>query len=258
MDDKGKNVIWLNLASIFWAVIGVLAICPAVFFVAFYDSPVSGAGLGGLDAVLILSMVAFPVVCLGSSVLTWLMRRRNVRMATFTALLPLLVLLVFFGTIGLVNWSDCGSLSCVGAHLLKNQDTQAQIGECTQTAVDGQPQVDGGDGLVTSGCGTLEMWENAEGTFDSGSEAHNWEITLENPGQVSITVENDGQSCPLVKVLDPSGQVLEAFEERNNLRLCPAGMTSTSFYTYLSPTAGTLIIRLTSPQGAGTSWVKVK
>ncbi len=258
MDDKGKNVIWLNLASIFWAVVGVLAICPAVFFVAFYDSPVSGTTLGGLDIILIFSMVAFPVVCLVASVLTWLMKRRNLRMATFTALLPILVGLVFFGTIGLVNWTDCGSLSCAGAHLLKNQDSNSQLAECSLPVVDGQSQVDGGDGLVTSGCGTLELWEIFEGTFASGSEAHNWEITLENPGQVSITIENDGQSCPLVKVLDPSGQVVEAFEERNNLRLCPQGMTSTSAYTYLSPTAGTLIIRLTSPQGAGAYWIKVQ
>jgi hypothetical protein len=77
-------------------------------------------------------------------------------------------------------------------------------------------------------------------------------------GPTKISIENDGNSCPHMIVLDPSGKIIEGFEDENSLRLCPSGLTTTGFFQFDPPTPGIYTLRLFSPDASGSYWLKIE
>jgi len=71
-----------------------------------------------------------------------------------------------------------------------------------------------GDGLETTGCGSLEDDMPVTGITYTTSEAHNWQFSYQftppyKTGGVSVAIEYDGTSCPQISFLDSSGRVIE-------------------------------------------------
>jgi hypothetical protein len=118
--------------------------------------------------------------------------------------------------------------------------------------------VDGRDGLDTTGCGSLEVGINATGITSGTSEAQNWQFSAQQGNQITITIENDGKSCPQISILDSSGSVIQGFKDENGSHLCPGGMTTTSFFNFNPPTNGTYIVRLVTPSTPGAYWLKIE
>jgi hypothetical protein len=99
----------------------------------------------------------------------------------------------------------------------------------------------------------------ATGITENTAEAHNWQFSTQSSNQMTITIENDGNSCPQIIILDSSGKVIEGFEDENKLSLCPSGMTTTSFYYFNNALADhTYILRLFSPNAPGVYWLKIE
>ncbi len=251
--QQQRKINWLSVASLFWGVLGIACICPAGFFIAFYDSPIGGGrGLGGLDYLLIYSVISFPLICLGSSLAIWLLKKKYKNLAISVSFLPALLIALFFATQWFANLLSCGSFSCQGASMLKAQGSESSVGECVP------PVFDGGDGLETTGCGVLSVGVIVTGSTSSSSQAHNWQFAAHNSGQMTISVENDGKTCPQIRILDDRGNVVEGFEDRNRTGLCPGGMTTTSFFNFRPPTDGTYIIRIMTPTTPGSYWLKIQ
>ena len=253
--EKDRKLNWLiepRRILWYWAALGILCICPAGFFVAFYDSPLSGDGMGVLDYVLIFSVISFPIVCLGSSVGIWFLKDKHKNLAFYVALLPVLPLISIFAAYTWWNLSSCGSFNCQSASTMQEQGNATHASECVL------PVVDGGDGLDTTGCGVLEVGVNATGITSSSLEAHNWQFSAQNGNQITISIENDGKSCPQISILDSSGSVIEGFKDENGIHLCPGGMTTTSFFYFDPPTDGTYILRLITPSTPGAYWLKIE
>jgi hypothetical protein len=252
---KERNLDWLiqpRKIPWYWGAIGILCICPAGFFVAFYDSPLSGGGMGFLDYVLIFSVISFPLVCLGSSFGIWFLKDKNKKLAFYLTLLPALPLIIIFAVFTWSNISSCGSFNCEGVSTLQEQGNAIQAADCAL------PIFDGEDGLDTTGCGSLDVGVNATGSTSSTSEAHNWQFSAQHGNQITITIENDGKSCPQISILDSSGSVIEGFKDENSIQICPSGMTTTSFFYFDPPTNGTYILRLITPKTSGAYWLKIE
>jgi hypothetical protein len=112
---KERNLDWLiqpRKIPWYWGAIGILCICPAAFFVGFYDSPLSGGRMGLLDYVLIFSVISFPLVCLGSSFGIRFLKDKNKKLAFYVTVLPVLPLILIFAVFTWSNISKCGSFSC--------------------------------------------------------------------------------------------------------------------------------------------------
>src|SRR6476469_3002513 len=151
---KERNLDWLiqpRKIPWYWGAIGILCICPAGFFVAFYDSPLSAGGMGVLDYILIFSVISFPLVCLGSSFGIRFLKDKNKKLAFYVTLLPVLPLILIFAVFAWANVSKCGSFNCKGVSTIQEQGNAIHAAECAV------PVVDGGDGLDTTGCGVLEV-----------------------------------------------------------------------------------------------------
>ena len=97
------------------------------------------------------------------------------------------------------------------------------------------------------------------GETEKTTDAHYWRFTAQNSSQVRIAIKNDGKSCPQIRIFDSNGQVVEGFEDENELRSCLEGMITTSFYTFNSPNMDvTYYIRLVTPESPGEYWMKVE
>ncbi len=68
--------------------------------------------------------------------------------------------------------------------------------------------LDGGDGLDTTGGGSLSVGSSAQGTLDSLFEAHNWTFQGQAGQTVTIRVNGAGDTDPRAKLLDANGNVL--------------------------------------------------
>jgi hypothetical protein len=232
---------WLTIVGFLWAVMSPICLGLGLFFIAFYDSPINPrAGMGLLDYTLIGSVLSFPIACVISSLGIWILNKRSKGAATFFALLPIIPLIPI---IAIFNRSSSGNTPDLGDAI--------QVSECAA------PVFDGGDGLNTTGCGSLEFGMNGAGTLSTTEEAHNWQFDATS-GQVRITVRNDGSACPHVMVLDASGAIADGFEDENDLRFCPSGMITTGFFEFLPPAAGTYIIRVFSPETTGSYWIRIE
>jgi hypothetical protein len=239
--DKKTGFNWLILVSLFWGAIGILCLGLAVFFLAFYDSPIDRQkGMGLLDYTLIGSVFAFPILSFIASIGTWIASKFNKRTAIAVALFPFVALIPIIAIFG---WTSSGTA--------KAQRDVIQVSECTQ------PVFDGGDGLFTTHCGSLQRGVQGSGDLSLTSEAHNWQFSAE-AGQVKITVKNDGKSCPHVMVLDSNGKIVDGFEDENKLRLCPSGMITTGFFEFTAPETGTYTLRIFSPDTLGTYWISIE
>ena len=140
-EGTGSKSKGLLAASLFWATAGIISICPAIFFVVFFDTTASGKGLGDLDSVLIVLAVSFPIISIGSSIIIWTAKNSNRKLAVYAALFAAAAIVLFLGMISTINWVNCGAISCKGASLMKNQGSTIEAGACET------PILDGGDGL---------------------------------------------------------------------------------------------------------------
>jgi hypothetical protein len=114
-----------------------------------------------------------------------------------------------------------------------------------------------GDGFETTRCGSLQAGITVSGTLNNTSDAHNWQF-LSDSSPIKISVENDGNSCPQLVILDSNGNIVEGFEDENSLRLCPSGLTTTGFFQFDPPDSGTYFIRVFSPESSGEYWLKIE
>jgi len=231
----------LAVIALLWAVMSPICLGLGLFFVAFYDSPIDPrAGMGLLDYLLIWSVLAFPVFCVVSSLAVWFLYKRSTRAAIFAALLPIIPLIPIFAIFGRANSGPT-----------PNPGSGVQVSGCASVVFDG------GDGLETTGCGTLPAGMTGSGTLSTTAEAHNWAFTAQS-GQVRITLKNDGDSCPQVMVLDSQGTIADGVEDENSLRLCPSGMITTGFFEFRPASTGAYIIRVFSPETPGTYWISTE
>jgi hypothetical protein len=196
--------------------------------------------MGFLDYTLIGSVLSFPIACIISSLGIWILNKRSKGAAAFFALLPLIPLIPI-----IVIFSRPSS----GTFM--SQGDATQLLECTP------PVFDGGDGLNTTGCGTLQIGMQGSGDLSMTGEAHNWQFTAQ-AGRVKIKVENDTNSCPHVMVLDSSGAVIDGFDDENDLRLCPSGMITTGFYEFTAPETETYTLRVFTPETPGMYWISIE
>ncbi len=95
---------------------------------------------------------------------------------------------------------------------------------------------DGGDGLVTTGGGTLSVGGSAQGTLNSIFEAHNWTFEGQAGQNVTIRVEGQGETDPRAKLLDPEGNVLAEDDD--------GGGGLNALITYTLPVSGTYTVRV--------------
>ena len=249
--QERRSSILLVLLGIGYLFAGVLAAVGAVFFVAFYDSPIGGSGLGGFDLVFILSVIAVPLICFAAGAAMLIFQKRARRLAWLSAAAPPLAVGLVFGISMLVNFSNCGAANCDRAHLLQTGGGDSAPG-CTGSVPDG------GDGLPTTACGALALGATGSGTTTESSEAHNWQFSTDSAAPLTIKVESNGEACPHLRLLDEAGNVLDDFADENALRTCISGMTTTGFFYFTPPLPGTYIIRVTTPDSSGPYWINVQ
>jgi len=99
---------WLNVASILWSVAGGLGICPAVLFSlirAFDDTPLSRNRSGVVDDVLIYSVISLPLICIGTILGIWFLKKKYEKLAFYISLLPVFPLILIFAVFILANLS---------------------------------------------------------------------------------------------------------------------------------------------------------
>ena len=242
MNASGKSrTILLTIIGFIWAGLGIVCLGLAFFFLAFYDSPIDPkAGMGVLDYAFIGSVFVFPVFCLISSFGIWVLKNRSKGLAIFVALLPLLPL----SFVAIMFARPTSSL-------MNDSENVQVVSECES------PVPDIGDGLETTRCSSLQAGSTVSGTLNDTSEAHNWQFTSDG-GPIKISVENDGNSCPYLLILDSKGNVAEKFEVENSLRLCPSGLTTTGFFQFDPVDPGTYFIRVFSPESSGDYWLKIE
>jgi hypothetical protein len=244
--EEERKVNWLYLASILWFAIGAVCICPAGTVIVFFDSPSPN---WNANYFFIFSVIFFPIVCIGSSFGIRFLKNKHKKLAFYVSLFPVLPIILIFVANTWMSLASCGKFDC-RIPTMQEQSSSTPIAKCAL------PILDGGDGLETTGCGLLEFGINVAGITNSTSEAQNWQFSVQNTNQITITIENDGKSCPTISILDSSDSIIEGFED--NISLCPSGMTTTSFFYFDPPTKGTYIIRLITPATPGTYWLKIE
>ena len=162
--ETEKKVNWLNIASIFWGVVGILSIIPAgcvitVILVFNAPSPNSNA-----NYFFVYSVISFPIACIGSSIGIRFLKNNYNKLVFIFFLLPVIpLILIYVGS----NWiSESNSI-------MRNEGNATPVGKCTL------PVLDGGDGLETTGCGLLEDDMPVTGITYTTSEAHNWQFSYQ-------------------------------------------------------------------------------
>lgn len=239
-ETKKSGTLLLTLIGFLWAGLGIVCFGLAFFFLAFYDSPIDpAAGMGLQDYALIGTVLAFPLFCLVSSAGIFIVKNRNRKLAGWITLLPLIPLAYIAMTFTRSTSS-----------LMQDADDSLQASDCTA------PIPDIGDGRDTTRCGSLQSGVAVSASLDDLSEAHHWQFAAES--QTKISIENDGKSCPHLMILDLAGNIVDGFEDENELRLCPNGMTTTGFFQFNPPAHGMYILRVYSPDAPGAYWLKTE
>ncbi len=100
----------------------------------------------------------------------------------------------------------------------------------------GSSTFDGGDGLDTTGGGTISVGGSANGTLNSIFEAHNWTFEGAAGQTVTISVVGQGDCDPRTKLIDPQGNVLAEDDD--------SGGGYNSYISYTLPSAGRYTIRV--------------
>ncbi len=95
---------------------------------------------------------------------------------------------------------------------------------------------DGGDGLDTTGGGSIAVGGSVSGRLDSLFEAHNWVFNGTSGQTVTITAIGVGETDPRIKLIDPSGNVIAEDDDSGG------GWNSLIIATL--PTDGTYTIRI--------------
>ncbi|NWG07448.1 MAG: hypothetical protein HXY35_12265 [Chloroflexi bacterium] len=243
-NETKRKIDWFHILGLIWFAAGILCLCPAGMFIIFYDSPL-GESIGILDQLLIVGVISFPVICILSSLGIRLLKDKSKTGAIYASLLPVIPLTIIFAI-----YSLSGSSS--GSPVLKDQGDSTQLSECAL------PVPDGGDGLMTTGCGTLVIRMVGTGRLENTSEAHNWDFSSPGGAPVTITIENDGQACVQMNILDASGATAPGFADADRPAICPNGMITTSFFAF-DPSDGEIYtLRLSAPETPGTYWVTIK
>lgn len=244
--EKERNINFLYIVSILWFAIGALCVCPAGIVIAFFDSPSPN---WYANHFYIYSVISFPIVCIGSSFGIRFLKNKYKILAFCVSLLPILPLILIFAGNAWMSLSSCGKFDC-HVPTMQEQDNATSADECAL------PVLDGGDGLVTTGCGTLKAGVTATGITSSISEAHNWQLSAQKGDQITITLANDGKSCPTISILDSSGSIIEGFEDE--IQSCTSGLTTTSFFYFNPPANDTYVIRLIMQEIPGAYWLKIE
>jgi len=243
--EKERKLNWLiepRRIPWYWGLLGILCICPAGFFVGFYDSPLSGDRMGVFDYVLIYSVISFPIICIGSSVGLRFLNDKNKKLAFYVALLPLFPLLLIFAVF---TWANVSS-----------QDNALNSAACV---------FDGGDGLDTTLCETAKIEPNLDyssfgqqATTSSALEAHSWQFSAQQGKQITILMETYGRGCPAIRmrILDSRGIVIEGFDHPSPIQ-CASGTITDSTHIFDPPADGIYTLRLDTPETPGPYWFNI-
>lgn len=248
MTQKGFN--WFNIAGFGWGLLGILSCLPAVFFLAFFDH---GSGNNFQDGILLTSALSFPLVSFGMGIVVLLLGRNHKKLALVASLVPILLLLPFFllwavGT--LTNYLTCGASTCLSNYTERKNALPAQA--CTASLPDF------GDGLTTTGCGALTVGQMSRGQSASTAEAQNWDFTPADLRPFTITLEDDGQTCPQMRIYDVSGNLIDGFPFDNKPAPCTGSGITTHFYYFTPSQHGTYILRIVTPVTPGEYWITVE
>lgn len=102
-------------------------------------------------------------------------------------------------------------------------------------------ELDGGDGLTTTGGGTMTFGASAERILDSSSQAHNWAFEGSTGQGVTIIVEGIEGGDPRLHLLNPDGEVIADADDTG----ADEGYQDTDAYLRtILPEAGTYTIRV--------------
>jgi len=235
--EKERKLSWFYISSLLWGVIGVLGICSAGAVILSY-SPTPNWNANNF---FVYSVISFPIICIASSVGIRFLKVKYKKLAFYVSLLPVLpLILIYVGS----NWMS------------ESYPTMRKQGNATPVAKCALPVLDDGDGLETTGCGLLEDDMPVTGITNSTSEAHNWQFSYQGTGGVTITVENDGKSCPQIRFLDSSGRVIEGSTVDYELDQCPNVVSRFEFNPPRNGN-GEYILRLITPKTVGAYWLNI-
>ena len=244
-EKKEGRFTWLNIAVFVWGLAGLICIVPLMCMFPFmFDKP--GSAADPLAWLMVLLQFSFPVVSVLSSLGVWVLKKRNRRLAFVVSLLPFFSLIIILGSMMLQTFFN------------QNKSGFQNQGQTRQTSPCEAPIQDGGDGLVTSGCGRLDFGWSGGGVTKTTAEAQNWQFSASSGVRTGISVQNDGKTCPQIIILDSRGRLVEGFVNENSRRTCLAGMIETYNYFFTPPATDIYIIRLVSPNTAGAYWLKLQ
>lgn len=249
--QRTETRIWLLTSSFVWLV--GLVLSPFIILATAMGFTSRSSAEDPVSLVFYWILVLFPIVCLCSIVGAWILyNAKKDSAARLFSLLPLVNVILLFGILlvsflwAFLSPSDTSTL------------TMHEQGNVMHTAKCALPVLDGGDGLSTTGCGVLAVSVIATGNTSSTSEAHNWQFYAQKGIQTTITIETDLSSCPQIRILDSSGNVIEGFKDENSHDLCKGGLTTTSYVYFNPPSNGTYILRLITPKTSGAYWLKIE
>ncbi len=242
--EKRKKVWdrWPVLVGILWGVIGLASICLAGAIVAFFDNPSPNWNANDF---FIFSVISFPIVCILASLAILIFRNRNKILLAAITLLPLAPLLLVVVGSDWMNYSTCGKLDCSPPTFQEKIKHAEQIGSCNP------PGLDGGDGLTTTGCGSLAIGTSGTGITKDPSEAQDWQFSAQNGNQLQILVSGNG-ICPHIRILDSGNKVIQGFEAENGHNTCPGSSLVDMYGYYFTPPAtGIYTLRVFTPTTPG-------
>jgi len=246
--EKGKIFeYWLYIAGFLLLAISLPALCFAGTAVLFFDSPSPN---WSANYFFIFSVISFPIVCILSGVGVLLLINKSKTIAFLVSLLPIFPIILIFAGSTWMSWASCGKFDC-STPSMQEQGNAALAAKCVP------PVLGAADGLETTGCGILETGVVATGTTTSTSEANNWQFSARANNPIRITLENQGNTCTQINVLDSNGKVLKSFENQCGSEM-PASMVTTSFFTFDPPMNGSYVLRLFTPKTPGGYWVKIE
>jgi len=239
--EKIRKLDWLKFAAFFWGAIGILCILPAGTVILFFDSPSPN---WNANYFFIYSVISFPIVCIISSAGIAFLKNKHKNLAFYVFLLPVIpIILIYIGS----NWMSDSRLT------MQNQGKARPVAKCAS------PVLGGGDGLETTGCGSLENNTPVTGITNTISEAHNWQLSYQftppyKTGGITITIETDGKSCPQISILDAGGSVIEGRTVGYYLDQCSERL---SRFEFNPSSEGTYILRVFTPNKPGAYWLRI-
>jgi hypothetical protein len=201
-----------------------------------------------------ISTLVYPIVYLGCAgfAIAWL--RKKTSSALGCALGPIGYLFTLLALGGIWMFAEKG-LSTV--QVLQERSAASHLSECTPPAL-----LDNGDGFSTTACAALEIGGTGTGVISTASEAHNWSFKVElkplTATRFTITLKNDGKSCPDLTILDSSGLPAAGFDHPQHQAVCPQGVNTTSFHYFSPPGSDTYILRVYTPETPGAYWLKIE